>query len=269
MENTQPITVDAKKFIFAMALLQRPNTKECATCKTYNVGKENNLKFCAGCRSVCYCTTECQKSHWNIHKTTCKIVTAFKKAIALPEEQKFSLLTNLIDNTTFVIKNGEKQIKVRPVYGVIKSKEEKRISIDFLVPTPMRDGSVEDYPIYIRTGDKDYKNMKDKDDLVVTESHMNFKFSYPLRNKKEYYFRFESPDGFTKGDIVLMLCKMYKVVYAVDDASSFIDTTNSETEMMSGMFSNGYYGIWGHGIEDLSMDSIDCEGEVWGMSISS
>lgn len=36
--------------------------------------KSPNLKRCASCRSVIYCSVECQRSHWALHKTVCKMV---------------------------------------------------------------------------------------------------------------------------------------------------------------------------------------------------
>ncbi|MDR3646023.1 MAG: zinc finger MYND domain-containing protein [Candidatus Babeliales bacterium] len=43
--------------------------KSCDTC--FN---SKNLKLCTGCRSVSYCSQECQKSDWSNHKAVCKAV---------------------------------------------------------------------------------------------------------------------------------------------------------------------------------------------------
>ena len=42
------------------------NTKSCNNC-----GKMENLKLCSRCRSVFYCSVDCQRSHWKQHKKTC------------------------------------------------------------------------------------------------------------------------------------------------------------------------------------------------------
>lgn len=42
------------------------NTKSCNKC-----GKMINLKLCSRCRSVFYCSVDCQRSDWKLHKKNC------------------------------------------------------------------------------------------------------------------------------------------------------------------------------------------------------
>jgi len=42
------------------------NTKSCNNC-----GKMNNIKLCSRCRSVYYCSVECQRCNWKQHKKNC------------------------------------------------------------------------------------------------------------------------------------------------------------------------------------------------------
>lgn len=48
--------------------------KSCASCGIHDGnGKEfKKLMKCMGCQSVYYCSSECQKSHWKVHKPECK-----------------------------------------------------------------------------------------------------------------------------------------------------------------------------------------------------
>ncbi|KAF8558341.1 hypothetical protein OG21DRAFT_1234824 [Imleria badia] len=47
--------------------------KTCHNCRGYSYGyQEANLKRCAGCRKVFYCSTECQKADWVCHIFNCK-----------------------------------------------------------------------------------------------------------------------------------------------------------------------------------------------------
>lgn len=39
----------------------------CALC-----GKEGDLKKCGGCNVLNYCSKECQRAHWGVHKEQCK-----------------------------------------------------------------------------------------------------------------------------------------------------------------------------------------------------
>lgn len=42
-------------------------TKSCDEC-----GKTGHLRLCSACRTVSYCSVECQKKDWPVHKTSCK-----------------------------------------------------------------------------------------------------------------------------------------------------------------------------------------------------
>jgi hypothetical protein len=53
--------------------LQTPKEKKndqynCASCRKIS----ENLKRCSRCRTVVYCSVECQHGHWALHKTVCK-----------------------------------------------------------------------------------------------------------------------------------------------------------------------------------------------------
>jgi hypothetical protein len=49
-----------------------PKKKNCVIC-----GKEGLFK-CAGCTRPRYCSTECQRAHWPIHREDCKLVASLK-----------------------------------------------------------------------------------------------------------------------------------------------------------------------------------------------
>jgi TPR repeat protein len=47
----------------------------CATAEKYDADR-----LCAGCRSVYYCSPECQRADWKGHKPACKVATAEREA---------------------------------------------------------------------------------------------------------------------------------------------------------------------------------------------
>ena len=59
------------------AMVQEESPKS-HTCKSCNGGsrpmEDENLKWCTGCHSVQYCSTVCQKKHWNSHKVICAAI---------------------------------------------------------------------------------------------------------------------------------------------------------------------------------------------------
>lgn len=48
----------------------------CAACLTRPRKKGVIWKVCSGCKTVGYCTVDCQKQHWKQHKTICKALQA-------------------------------------------------------------------------------------------------------------------------------------------------------------------------------------------------
>ena len=63
------------KFLTKSHMDQQPrkksDTRKCANCQTeeHDTWRLNN---CAACQSVCYCGPNCQKMHWQVHKSECK-----------------------------------------------------------------------------------------------------------------------------------------------------------------------------------------------------
>lgn len=45
----------------------------CASCNGHRDPSSNRLQRCAGCKRVMYCSVECQRAHWPIHKKLCKL----------------------------------------------------------------------------------------------------------------------------------------------------------------------------------------------------
>jgi hypothetical protein len=48
---------------------------QCNNCHRMNFGGESERLDCSRCNTACYCSAECQKSHWPIHKKSCKLIT--------------------------------------------------------------------------------------------------------------------------------------------------------------------------------------------------
>ncbi|EIW85735.1 hypothetical protein CONPUDRAFT_135346 [Coniophora puteana RWD-64-598 SS2] len=45
----------------------------CASCDGHQNHSSARLQRCAGCKRVMYCSTDCQRAHWPIHKKLCKL----------------------------------------------------------------------------------------------------------------------------------------------------------------------------------------------------
>jgi len=65
----------------------------CKVCSNFN----ENMQLCSACKSVYYCSRECQKSDWKTHKTEC-----FKlDQIALSDKAIDTVLSNIPFNKLF------------------------------------------------------------------------------------------------------------------------------------------------------------------------
>ena len=70
---------------------QGPKTKsgrsELYTCAFCGVSKTEKLMICSRCKSISYCSKECQKSHWKAHKKECVSKDEQPKVLRLTWDQ--------------------------------------------------------------------------------------------------------------------------------------------------------------------------------------
>jgi hypothetical protein len=52
---------------------------QCHGCHRNASPDEPRFKVCAGCRSLRYCSLECQRKDWAEHKGLCKVVTSLRQ----------------------------------------------------------------------------------------------------------------------------------------------------------------------------------------------
>jgi hypothetical protein len=58
-----------------------PSKPKCELCRNTAKG-EVKLKTCTACKSVKYCSRECQRAHWKVHKPACKAAQAEASTLA-------------------------------------------------------------------------------------------------------------------------------------------------------------------------------------------
>jgi hypothetical protein len=57
----------------------------CARCHINEADLGQALQVCGGCRSVKYCTRDCQKNDWQRHKQQCRAIQAGASEDAVPQ----------------------------------------------------------------------------------------------------------------------------------------------------------------------------------------
>ncbi|KAF9178119.1 hypothetical protein BGZ51_008097 [Haplosporangium sp. Z 767] len=58
-----------------------PNATSCSHCGKTRSESESPFKRCAKCRSIVYCTRECQKNDWKVHKKVCASLAATSSTV--------------------------------------------------------------------------------------------------------------------------------------------------------------------------------------------
>lgn len=58
------------------------SVQACGSCNTPNTALEKKLSACSRCKKVFYCSTECQKNHWTVHKPLCGRATIATRGAA-------------------------------------------------------------------------------------------------------------------------------------------------------------------------------------------
>jgi len=121
------------------------------------------------------------------------------------------------------------------------------IEFEFIDP----DGELSDgppisfFPEIERTG-----NLIAANDMVTNRTTITIRFSYPLTKAVE--FQTTSDTGFTKLDLFRAIYNGYKTIYTAEK-----DPGTMKGPLLNRAKSKGPYGIYGHYMTDLVLDSVD------------
>ena len=108
--------------------LDPANMSELAACASCT--KSQDAKQCARCKTVLYCSTACQRAHWQVHKPSCHFKVVFPPAVpANRSTDALSLLRTMSDPGT-----KQKEENVSPVPQRTLNIPELRLSILSLLP---------------------------------------------------------------------------------------------------------------------------------------
>ena len=55
-----------------LPLVEEALRSKCAQCGKSAAAMGGDVKLCARCHAVCYCSAACQKAHWKVHRKPCK-----------------------------------------------------------------------------------------------------------------------------------------------------------------------------------------------------
>src|SRR3972149_2578696 len=87
----------------------------------------------------------------------------------------------------------------------------------------------------------------------ISHTELEVCLDYPLSGK--FFFKIKSKTGWSQLSLCKKICQLYRKIYDKEDK-----TATKGKGLIPGMFnrdySNGKYGIWGHGIGDLVIESV-------------
>ena len=96
------------------------------------------------------------------------------------------------------------------------------------------------------------KNLIDPDTVVITDEKITMNITYPL--SVEVNVPLEKKGGFTRMDVFKHIYKAYKQIYDEEEKSE--GDPGTYANMYNRKESEGKYGIWGHYLGDLLIESV-------------
>jgi len=112
--------------------------------------------------------------------------------------------------------------------------------------------------ISIKNPDEHISNLSGKDEIVLSSKKAILLVEYPLNNPFAFEIKSENSKGFTRGELVLAISKLYNRIYQEEEESANIKTVPLEERkgLINRNETDGKYGIWGHDIDDLDLSGI-------------
>ncbi len=95
-----------------------------------------------------------------------------------------------------------------------------------------------------------------RDEIVIPFPRALLQIDFPLTNPTEVALTAALPQGFTRGELVQLICDEYMHVYAAEEGTSLEEPKIEERgDHRERSRTDGAYGIWGHALEDLVLTS--------------
>jgi hypothetical protein len=114
------------------------------------------------------------------------------------------------------------------------------------------------FPPGLRIGepDKALSLLELRDEIVIPFQRAILLIDFPLTHPAEVAITAALPQGFTRGELVRLICDEYTHVYAAEEGTApeepTIEHRGTRRERTR---TDGAYGIWGHALEDLVLTS--------------
>ncbi len=114
---------------------------------------------------------------------------------------------------------------------------------------------IEDHgtPLIIDYADENLRNrIINPDEVIIPDEKITIKFTYPL--SVEIVREYEQKGGFSRKDLFRHIFEAYKNIY--DEEEQQVGDPGTYKNLYNRKKSEGPYGIWGHQLGDLYLESI-------------
>lgn len=108
----------------------------------------------------------------------------------------------------------------------------------------------------------------DPEEIVIPKREVVVVYRYPFNGSYSHKHITTNPEGFTRREISEQIMQRYKQMYEEEDQDMGGPTGNIPG-LMNRDTSTGRYGIWGHGIGDLCLHSLEQRGKVYQIGVDS
>lgn len=110
---------------------------------------------------------------------------------------------------------------------------------------------------HISSYESDIDKIVKPDEIVAPEDTITILFDYPLSNAVE--LEFTNPGGFNRVQFCKAVHDGYTQIYQIEDGA--VGDPGMIPGMLNRQSSDGPYGIWGHVMSDLYLESIESCGD--------
>ncbi len=132
-------------------------------------------------------------------------------------------------------------------FEVRVDEEDKEIFKDGIIPW-----------ISIENPQEEINRLIDADKIVINEPEITLYIDYPLENPVKFILK-SNVDGFTKKQLALEISEKYHELYSKEEKTAQVKTIPKDKRngVITRNQTDGKYGIWGHDISDLDLNSIE------------
>jgi hypothetical protein len=113
--------------------------------------------------------------------------------------------------------------------------------------------------------------MQDRDEVVIPrKERITVAISYPLRQEYLFELQADDPAGFRRGELARKIADLYEHIYSAE-ADTAPDPGSVAPGMLNRGFSDGAYGVYGHGLDDLLLCGVvyDAARDVYTLQVDS